>query len=502
MDLLLTAGRLDPKNRDIIEEEYIEAAARRDISREAAHEAALRRAMQLFALTPEFQITNNLQLSPTVRTLPQETLPEDPEPVTGYKAIVYLFLGGGLDSFNLVVPTGGCGATNLPNQYMQVRDDVAITGGLLGITDTSGSQPCTQFGLHPSMTHVRSLYNAGEAAVMAGIGPLVEPLTKEEYEESIKEIPPALFAHNTQTDVTQTVVPQDKTANGVLGRLGDWINLQESAEIFDAYSISGSPAVLEGAPGMSRPADVLSGSGVAGLTPVGERVEKKVLELHQHDAASVFGETVSAKVSSTFSRMELLGEALQGASLSNPGCWDSANSYLAYQFRTVATVMKQRDALEAKRDVFYVEHGGYDTHSDNGPALIELLREVDNSIKCFTEELESQGIWANVTLVTASEFGRTLTSNGLGTDHGWAGNHLVMGGDVRGRRFFGQYPSDIRENAPLNIGRGRMIPTMSWDAVWHAVVQWFGLEPANIADVLPNAGNFNNLIGLNDLYRQ
>jgi uncharacterized protein (DUF1501 family) len=164
--------------------------------------------------------------------------------------------------------------------------------------------------------------------------------------------------------------------------------------------------------------------------------------------------------------------------------------------------MKSRNGLEAKRDVFYTQHGGYDTHSDNGPTLTALLKEVDDAIGCFAVEMKSQGIWNNVTIASASEFGRTLTSNGLGTDHAWGANHFIAGGSVKGGRIHGQYPNDLTEAGILNVGRGRLIPTTPWEGMWAGLAQWFGVTSQKIASsVLPNIGNFQtNIFGAADLF--
>jgi len=321
-----------------------------------------------------------------------------------------------------------------------------------------------------------------------------------QYEEQTKVFPPALFAHNTQTKVTQTVHAQDSTAGGVLGRIGDILNAQESealgenVEIFDAYSISGTPKILEGAPGVSKEADVLSGSGVSGLFPVARAHEAEIRQLNALVADSIYGETYSAKVSSTMNRIETLGGALDRITLNEPLDGPCANNYLANEFRQVARIIASRDQLKAKRDVFYVEHYGYDTHSDNGPTLTSLLREVDTALSCFSAEMIAQNIWNNVTVISASEFGRTLTSNGLGTDHAWGGNHFIAGGSVAGGKILGQYPNDLTDAGPLNIGRGRLIPTTPWESVWHGIAQWFGVKDDRMAHVLPNMPNFAGLL--------
>jgi len=189
-------------------------------------------------------------------------------------------------------------------------------------------------------------------------------------------------------------------------------------------------------------------------------------------ATSVFGETFSDKLTSAFSRIDTLGNALDSSTLVNGDCASNiGNAYIASQFQQVARVIKSRDTLEAKRDVFYVSTGGFDTHSDNGPRLTELLGELDGALECFVEELRSQDIWNNVTIVQASEFSRTLTSNGLGTDHAWGGNYFVAGGGLEGGVIHGQFPSDLTDDGPLNIGRGRLIPTTPWEAVWKPIAE-------------------------------
>jgi cullin-associated NEDD8-dissociated protein 1 len=248
LDLLLTEGRLHSRNRDIIEQAYANTVAKGGVSPDVA---ALRVAQALFAVTPEFSITNQLMNDksiPEIRNTTEESLPSDPPPVAGYKAIIYVFMNGAMDSFSLLVPNSDCTPTNLLQQYQDTRDTVALDqDSLLSINVPEGTQPCNVFGIHPSLPTLKALYDEGDAAFIANVGPLVEPLTKDEYERDLKEQPPSLFAHNTQQRLTQTVHSQDSRASGVLGRIGDAINTQESelvganVEIFDAYSISGTP---------------------------------------------------------------------------------------------------------------------------------------------------------------------------------------------------------------------------------------------------------------------
>lgn len=256
-------------------------------------------------------------------------------------------------------------------------------------------------GVHYKLPNIRQLYLDNDAAWVSNIGPLVEPLNKDEFEAGSKPVPKALFAHNTQTQVTQTVFAQDGSAGGVLGRIGDAINQQEGEEIYKAYSISGTPKILEGAPGLSRPADVLTGSGVASFNTLASSYEGTIMNLTQNVATSIHGETYSESLTSSIHRMRLLEDVVAGSSLAieTTECFDSLfENNIAEQFRQVALLMKSRDAFQAKRDVFYTDIGGFDTHSDNGPALEGLLTKIDDAIGCFKGELDIQQIWNNVTV--------------------------------------------------------------------------------------------------------
>jgi uncharacterized protein (DUF1501 family) len=327
-------------------------------------------------------------------------------------------------------------------------------------------------------------------------------MDKYEYRAQSKPRPPALFAHNTQTQVTQTVFAQDSSAGGVLGRIGDALNLQEGKEIFDAYSISGTSKILEGAPGVSKAADVLSGVGVSSFSNEAASYEDNIEALSKNTASSIYGETFSSAMTNAIYRTRLLGSVVGNTTLENDSCFAALNTDIALQYRQVAIIIKSRDGLESKRDVFYTEDRGYDTHDDATATLMARLKEVDDAIGCFVKEMKSLGVWGNVTIASASEFGRTLTSNGKGTDHAWGANHWIAGGSVKGGKIHGQYPDDLTEEGILNIGRGRLIPTTPWEGMWAGLAEWFGVTSQNIVStVLPNVGNFQtNIFSETDLF--
>jgi uncharacterized protein (DUF1501 family) len=163
-------------------------------------------------------------------------------------------------------------------------------------------------------------------------------------------------------------------------------------------------------------------------------------------------------------------------------------------FKSASQWIKSRGERGVKREVIYIQHGGYDHHSDPDTDLLEnKLTEANDALSAFVAEMKSQGIWDSIVIVTGSDFGRTLTANsGDGTDHGWAGNYFMMGGDVKGCRILGRYPDDLTEEGPVNIGRGRLIPTLPWEAAWKGIAEWMGVANTGDLDyILPNRGNFN-----------
>jgi uncharacterized protein (DUF1501 family) len=266
-------------------------------------------------------------------------------------------------------------------------------------------------------------------------------------------------------------------------------------------SISGTPKVLEGAPGVSKAADVLSGLGVTSFNSEAGSYEDNIEALSKNRASSIYGETFSASMTNAIYRTRLLDDAIGNVTLDNDSCFTTLNTDIALQYRQIARIIKSRDSLDSKRDVFYTEDRGYDTHTDATATLRTRLTEVDDAIGCFVKEMKSQGIWGNVTVASASEFGRTLTSNGRGTDHGWGGNHWIAGGSVKGGKIHGQFPDDLTENGILNVGRGRLIPTTPWEGMWAGLAEWFGVASENIGSVLPNIGNFQrNIFKAADLF--
>jgi len=204
----------------------------------------------------------------------------------------------------------------------------------------------------------------------------------------------------------------------------------------------------------------------------------------EHEAETYFSETYARLLKSSIEKTEALSGQLTNTTLNIT----FGNDYVSAQLKQVAKLIKMRDYLQTERAVFVTQRGGYDTH--NTVNMQALFGDVDKALGSFVAEMKAQGIWDNVAVLTVSEFGRTLTTNGAGTDHAWAGNHFLAGGKLRGGKILGKYPDTLTDDGISSIGRGRLLPTTSWDAVWKGLVQWFGVQDSQLPFVLPNLRNF------------
>jgi len=475
LDLLLTSGRLSAHSQRVIADAYD-----RKLFESGSADEALRSVQELFLLAPEFTATNDNSL----RDAPRAAGSEASSLGRPYKAVVYVMLQGGCDSFNVLVPLDDCGnAGDKFEEYRTVRGAVALEKGYLKRISAKGSaQVCDTFGVHPSLPTLHSLYESGDAAFIANVGPLVEPTSKEAFHAKTARRPPGLFAHNVQQEVIQAVHAQETgRAKGVLGRMQKVLSSTspsgEPPFKVQSYSAAGNTKILEGG---QRP-QILSSSGLM-LFNRRAALEAELANLTKLESDSVFAETFASLMHESVSDSEKLKEALQRT---NTYAFDGG---LAPQMSQVAKVIAAREHLQAERDVFFVKLGAFDTH--NYPLPASKLGQLESGIAPFVAEMKHLGLWDNVTVVVASEFGRTLTSNGKGTDHGWGGHAHILGGGINGSRILGKYPETLGTNHELSAGRGRVIPTTSWESVWHAVAQWFGVEDSLMETVLPNVHNF------------
>lgn len=455
---------------------------------------------------------------------------------TDYKALVCVFFYGGNDYANTVIPVDIAsyaqynairGATNgiaIPLASVTAAPTVLSPATPDIPVDLQGVQ--RQYGLHPSMTAMAGLFNAGKAAVVLNVGPLVKPLTRDQYNASatIYPRPPQLFSHNDQQSVWQSSSAEG-TKVGWGGKMGDLGMASNPKSLFTCMSVTGNAVFLSGNSALQYQVST-SGAikiqaarnstvfGNAALPGIIKNLVSDVSPAHklERDYNAVTSRAIGAELDVSSA---LALTAFTAPATAFPG-YPFPTDSLGKQFEMVARLIKGRDVLQAKRQVFMVSIGGFDLHDNLIAQHPALLKSVSDAIAAFykllddTDYLPASGsnpavkLSSQVTTFTASDFGRTLTSNGDGSDHGWGSHHFVVGGAVNGQKFYGTPPpvsdKDTKDGAgkylPENqwhVGQGRLLPTTSVDQYAATLARWFGVDDSEMATVLPNIVNFNNV---------
>jgi len=411
-----------------------------------------------------------------------------------YKALVCILLAGGNDSYNMLVPM-----ENGPYiDYSLTRSNLALPyGSLLPINQIGGDGRL--YGVHPSMPEVQQLFEQEKLAFLSNIGTLVEPIQNyDEYRSGLKKLPLGLYSHSDQIEQWQTSVPQDRNAIGWGGRMADILqdmnslgnismnislsgrNVFQSGANTIEYTISNSG---NGSEGLESFAPWISNSGFLNRLRK-DAVESLMEETYQNIFQSTFGKTVKQ----SFDAQEAFASAIGAVP---PIMTPFEDHYLAQNLHMVARTIAAREAIGANRQTFFMTFGGWDHHNEVLDNQLYMLGVVSRALNSFYNALKEIGMENDVTTFTISDFARTLTTNGNGSDHSWGGNQLVMGGMVNGQRIYGQYPSLKLDNNPLNVSnRGTLIPTTSTDAFFAELALWFGVSPNDLSHILPNIGNF------------
>ncbi|WMW79071.1 DUF1501 domain-containing protein [Undibacterium cyanobacteriorum] len=428
--------------------------------------------------------------------------------VSDYKAIVCLFMYGANDHANTVLATD----TTSWTQYTTVRTTaeagsialpaVGTNGGVLPITPST-PQVGRSFGLHPSLTDLKTLFDNKRAAIIANVGPLIVPTTLTQYQKATVPLPPKLFSHNDQQSLWQAYAPEG-ASYGWGGRMGDLLAANNSNPIFTAISTSGNAVFLSGRNIIQYQVSASGATPITGLsgTLYGSSTAGSTLRsVITGDTANYFQKEHAAVTNRAINAQALLGPSMAVAGpngVPNPGQYTNpntgalANNALATQLQTVARIIAGRNALGAKRQVFFVSMGGFDTHDFQKTAQADLLARLSHAINYFDGvmgNLMGTDLRNQVTLFTASDFGRTFTSNGDGTDHGWGSHHFIVGGAVKGGNIYGTFPVTGLKHAE-DVGSGSLLPQFSVDQYGATLATWFGLTPTQISDVFPNIGNF------------
>lgn len=422
------------------------------------------------------------------------------QPAVGedYRALVCLFLSGGNDANNLIMPFDDAGYAS----YAAARGALALPQtSLLGITPRTTDGRA--WGLHPALAELGGLFASNKVAVVANVGTLVAPITKAQYNAKTVAVPPQLFSHNDQSVQWQSSVPDKPFTSGWGGRTADLLNaLNNNASISMSISLAGQNAYQVGKTvaqyNVSTSGAIsMSGSSTSATSVSGIRT-KASNDILAMQNENLFETAFSGLTTNAISDSALLSSVLSGTI---PFTTVFPTSNLGQQLRMIARLIAVRATLGLKRQIFFARIGGWDLHDSQVTAgntatgaHANLFSDVSKSIKAFYDATVELGVADNVTTFTTSDFGRTYNTNGDGTDHGWGSHHLVVGGGVRGGDIYGKMP-DLTINGPDDTGRGRWIPTTSVDELSSTLALWFGVSPSNLPLVLPNIGRFksNNL---------
>jgi len=402
-----------------------------------------------------------------------------------YKALVCVFLSGGNDSWSMVVPRSAAEYA----AYAQSRQNLAIAQDVLLPADAISGED-VGYGIHPSMPGLRSLVESGHCAVVANVGPLIEPVTREQYQQHTVRVPPQLFSHNDQQDQWHTLRGRRQLRSGWAGRVADALAGDLTGQQL-ATNISLSGNTLFQAGEVATPyimgeagAKAFDGFGSSG-TNLQRRLAFERLANASYDSAYERSFADAQQRATLYAKR--VNDALAAAPALATGF--PANSPLATQLKTVAKMIAVRDTLGMSRQIFFVGIGGFDTHDDQLIDQPGLLGNLSAALAAFHAATVELGLAPNVTTFTQSDFGRTLTSNGDGSDHAWGGVQLVIGGSVIGRRIYGDYPV-LQIGGPKDVGGGRMIPSVSSDQYAATLVRWFGVPEGQIPLIAPNLANF------------
>ncbi|RZI85844.1 MAG: DUF1501 domain-containing protein [Rubrivivax sp.] len=415
----------------------------------------------------------------------------------GYKALVCLYMNGGSDTHNWVVPTDATGYA----EYAKARGELAIAASRLQGIGSTGQAAGRSFGMPLELAPLREHYEAGQAAIIANVGPLDRPITKAEYLAGIG-MPSKLFSHNDQASTWQSLAPEG-SSSGWGGRMGDILMSANGQPVFTAVSTRGNAVFLSGSHvsqyqvGPEGPvvAGSMTSTSVFGSTTASSALRRAY--------ATPSGDRLQAEYSKIMQRSMSANTALQTALTGvnvptipstaiaqvNAGPTTLDKVGLAAQLRMVLQMIAASQPLGMRRQVFMVQMGGFDTHANQMRDQPAQMAQVAQSISYFMTALTALGLQNNVTLFTASDFGRTLLSNGDGSDHGWGSHHFVVGGAVKGRQIYGDFPITTL-GTTTDIGSGRLLPGLAVTQLAASLSGWMGLSATEQQYVLPNLAKF------------
>lgn len=407
-----------------------------------------------------------------------------------YKALVCIFLYGGNDSNNMLVPIDTSGYAN----YAKLRSTIALPQAQLLPLSVAGGTP--EFGLHPALPGLQTLWNSGSLALVTNVGTLVQPLTKAEYLLTTTVKPESLFSHIDQQHQWQASISNTSSSNtGWGGRLSDQLaSLNINASVPPMISTGGNNLFVTGAASQALVIPISGSFGLSGFSSGSADAARRsaLVQLLGIDQQVELVNAAQNLMSGALTSSATLNPILTATDATLTARFGALTSKFAKQMLAIAKVIEARNSLGASRQVFLATLGSFDTHTDEVNRQQSLLADLDAGLTAFHGAMADIGAGSSVTSFTLSDFSRTLLPNtGGGTDHAWGSHHLVIGDAVHGGQFYGTMPA-LALGGPDDEGsEGRWIPTIAVDQYAATLAAWFGADATTLANVLPNLASFN-----------
>ncbi len=422
----------------------------------------------------------------TLALRPFGLLPALAQSSADYRALVCVFLFGGNDSNNMIIPMDD----TRYKQYSTIRGSLALSGAELTgqLNAKTGGAP---YAFHSDLTELASLFSNGELAVAANVGTLVAPLTRAQYQAQSVSVPRNLFSHLDQQNEWQTSVLTGTSPTGWAGRAADIVSAQNNSKFPAFLSVAGN--VLMGHGSTTDQVDLNPGGSLdlPGFnTSAASLARRKALEnLLTFDNGLKMAQASNGILSNSIDDATALTNALSKASIKTV----FPTTGLGAQLEQVAKIVQVRDSLGMRRQVFFCSLGGFDTHDEELPTHKQLYPQLSKALAAFNSAMQELGTQNDVTTFTESDFSRTFqpTSND-GSDHAWGSHHLVMGGAVKGGDIYGKMPSFVLGGPDDADTRGRWIPSTAMDQYGATLCSWLGVPSADLTKVFPNFANFGH----------
>ncbi|MFH4469761.1 DUF1501 domain-containing protein [Vibrio diabolicus] len=404
-------------------------------------------------------------------------------PSNDFRALICVYLAGGNDAFNTVLPLSDAHY----NQYAKVRGALSVAKDdilPINLRTADSSDNLVELGLHPKLKALSSIFEQGDANIVLNSGILSHPVTKQAIELGEASLPEQLFSHNSQTDAWLLGGMQESSNLGWAGRMLDV--LTSESEITPLYSVHGNSLWLRA---MEHRQTVLKKDRAVQLTAIDNPLYKGIYDqLLSHQTENPFSGHFNLMVDESMMMSRVLSEQLNH--IDDAPLFTS--STLGKQMQTVYKLIASQDVLKQQRQVFFVKHSGYDLHDSQLVRHPVLLEDLATNLLAMYRAIEQLGLNKQVTSFTMSDFGRRMTSNGNGTDHGWGGHQLLIGGAVNGQRAIGTWP-ELVLGGNDDYSQGRLIPQIAADQVGSTLAQWMGVsDNAALEYVFPNIRNFAN----------